>query len=435
MSMSAPEARAELKKLYTAADTIEQKYPDGPITNNEDMAEVKRLLSQVDDLEAQLATLDEAAQRKARITGRLGDLSKPVRPDLGAQGLPPGGGGILSPGAQFIASQDYLSAKDRGLFNSDTSRLEFTVPLPQGEQLVRWSKSAVNGQTKALVYGGSASGGALVIPDYQPGVTQLLQRPIVVSDLIPHLTTTAEVISYVLETSGSAWNNAGTVAEATATTGTSGTKPESALSYSTQTTNVRTIAHWVPVTNRQLADAPQIRGLIDTRLLLGLDQVLEQQVLTGNGTGENLLGILNTPGILTQAAGTSILDALWNARQQVRVTGLANPNAVVMHPTNFSAVRLAKATTNEYLYGPPSVTGPTTVWGMPVAESLFITLGTAIVGDFQMGSVLFDREQGAIKVGYVNDQFIRNITTLLAELRAAFATLRPSAYCQVTGAP
>ena len=119
----------------------------------------------------------------------------------------------------------------------------------------------------------------------------------------------------------------------------------------------------------------------------------------------------------------------------MRVTGLANPNAVVMHPTNFSAVRLAKATTNEYLYGPPSVTGPTTVWGMPVAESLFITLGTAIVGDFQMGSVLFDREQGAIKVGYVNDQFIRNITTLLAELRAAFATLRPSAYCQVTGAP
>ena len=45
MSMSPAEARAELKTLYTKADEIEQKYPDGPITNREDKAEVIRLLA------------------------------------------------------------------------------------------------------------------------------------------------------------------------------------------------------------------------------------------------------------------------------------------------------------------------------------------------------------------------------------------------------
>src|SRR5215831_2457823 len=100
MPITAPEARAELKKLYVQADEIEKRYPDGPITNNEDQAEVKRLLLQIDGLEDQLAALDEAAQRKARITGRISELTTPVRPDLGAQGITPSGasgGGGASP--------------------------------------------------------------------------------------------------------------------------------------------------------------------------------------------------------------------------------------------------------------------------------------------------------------------------------------------------
>ena len=75
------------------------------------------------------------------------------------------------------------------------------------------------------------------------------------------------------------------------------------LNFATLTALVRTIAHWVPATNRMLADAPQVRGYINTRLLGGLDQKLEDQIINGDGTGENLLGILATPGIQTTAAG------------------------------------------------------------------------------------------------------------------------------------
>src|SRR5262249_36555126 len=109
MSMTAPQARAELKELYGKADAIERKYPDGltEAVNGEDYREVKRLLGEVDGLEAQLATLDEAEQQKARVTRGRTQYGTPLRPDLGPQGEPPAGGGLLTPGQQFILSPDY----------------------------------------------------------------------------------------------------------------------------------------------------------------------------------------------------------------------------------------------------------------------------------------------------------------------------------------
>jgi HK97 family phage major capsid protein len=86
-----------------------------------------------------------------------------------------------------------------------------------------------------------------------------------------------------------------------------------------------------------------------------------------------------------------------------------------------------------YLYGPPSVAGPMTLWGRPVVEAVGMTLNTMLVADFQLGCMLFDREQAAIRVGTINDQMIRNMQTILAELRAAFVVFRPTAFAQVTG--
>ena len=191
MSMSTAEARAELKTLFTKLDEIEQKYPDGPITNNEDNAEAKRLLSEVDGLEEKLNALEETEKRKLRVQQGNDLYSKPFRPDLGAQGREweARASGLVLPGDQFIASDVYRQHKDRGLFNNQQNRVEFTVPLAEGSDLYGWSKRARNGETKALVYSGSAVGGALVQNYVRPDVVGILQRPIVVTDLIPHVQT------------------------------------------------------------------------------------------------------------------------------------------------------------------------------------------------------------------------------------------------------
>jgi HK97 family phage major capsid protein len=440
--MTAIEARAELKQLYTKADEIERKYPDGltEAANADDCREVKRLLTEIDGLEEKLEALDESDRRKLRITQGKDLYSRPFRPDLGQQGREREAAArrLVLPGDAFVQSDPYQQHKERGVYYSPSARIEFTVALPNGGALAFYAKAAREGQTKALVYSGSAVGGALVANDLQPTPVGLLQRPLVVGDLLPHVSTESDTIEYIQE---AVWtNNAAPVAEATATTGTSGLKPESVLSFVPQTAPVRTIAHWLPVTNRMLADAPAIRGYINTRLLGGLDQAVENQILNGDGTGENLLGILNTPNVQVTGAGSDVLGAMWTARTLIRTNGLANPTAVVINPTNFSQIRLARentasATLGNYLMGPPSQVGPTTVWGLPVVESLYEPAGTILVGDFDMGSEIFDREQGAIRVGWIDQQFVRNITTILAELRLAFCTFRPQVYCRITGAP
>ena len=438
MAMTVAEARTEIKSMYEQADVIEKRYPDGPITKQEDENEVKRLLTEIDGLELKLAGLEDAETRRARIMGGLDRYTKaaPGATRPGQQAGEQNDGVFISPGDQFLQSREYRELKLNGSFNSALSRVTFAINLKDGSSLVQWGKRS-QAEQKALLRGGSASsGGGWVQNDVQPGYIEIVQRDIVLLDLIPRIQTESDTIEYVKEDTFT--NAAAAVAEASATTGTSGAKPESTLAYSVATSPVRTIAHWIPVTNRMLADAPAIRGIINGRLLLGLDLVLESEVVTGAGTGEHLSGILGSGTNLIVSGAYSVLDRMFMGRTAVRVTGHGRPNAYVMHPNDWQGIRLARenaatGTLGSYLMGPPSQSGPMVVWGLPVVESEAETENTALCGDFAQGCALFDREQGAIRVGTINDQFTRNMQTILAELRAAFIVYRPTMFSRITG--
>ena len=118
-------------------------------------------------------------------------------------------------------------------------------------------------------------------------------------------------------------NNAAPVAEATAASGSSGAKPESGLALSRVTETVKTIAHWLPATKRALADAGQIRTLVDNFLRYGLEEELEDQMVNGDGTGENFTGLLTLSTTTPQAWSTNILTTTRKARTLVRTTGRA----------------------------------------------------------------------------------------------------------------
>ena len=77
--------------------------------------------------------------------------------------------------------------------------------------------------------------------------------------------------------------------------------------------------------------------------------------------------------------------------------------------------------------------GPSRIWGVPVVVSDAVTEGTAITGDFTNYTLLAERKQMTIKVGYQNDDFIKNQRSIVAEIRVAFVVTRPTAICLVTG--
>lgn len=439
--MTVAEAQTEIKKRLEQADLLEKRYPDPEAMPNEEREQIKKMLEEVDGLEEKLSTLEDAEQRRQRILSSLNRHSAPAkgafRPGYGDDGEIPLGK-RQSPGSQFLGSTGYRELKQSGRLNSNLEDVRLSVTMGEATSMLDW---AGMGQ-KALLRGGSStSGQAFVLEDHRPGYLDILQAPLNIIDIIPRTPTDSDTIEYVQESTFT--NNAAFTAEATGFTATSlggtGVKPESALAYSTQTATVRTMAHWIPVTNRMLADAPAIRGIIDGRLLFGLQQKLQAQIVSGGGTGEDLTGILNTSGIGVVGLGSdSRIDALYKGRTNVMWTGYGRPSAYLLNPTDWQSIRLsresaASATPGSYLFGAPSNVATPTLWGIPVIEDPNVTQGTAIVGDFNQGLTLFDREQGAVRVGTVNDQFIRNMQTILAELRVAFVVWRPAVFAKVTG--
>jgi HK97 family phage major capsid protein len=129
------------------------------------------------------------------------------------------------------------------------------------------------GGVKTLLTGASdTSAGAMVWPEVQPFVPLAGRRPLTLKDIITVVPVNTDSVQFAKQDTET--NAAASVAEATATSGTSGTKPESAMSFATVTVGIKTIAHWLPATKRALSDAPALRALIDEFLLFGVNEEL-----------------------------------------------------------------------------------------------------------------------------------------------------------------
>lgn len=281
--------------------------------------------------------------------------------------------------------------------------------------------------SKTLVTGADdTSAGALVQTDYLNIVDSFYERPLSVLDVITRGSTTSDTVEYVRVTAVD--NQAAPVAEAVDLA--TGTKPESGITLAKVTETVKTIAHWLPATKRALSDAAQIRTLIDNFLRYGLFEELEDQIINGDGTGDNLPGILNTANVQVQSWSNDLLETARKAKTLVRTVGRAQANAYMLHPNDAERLDLLKDSNGRYYYGGPAQDGAQPLWRLPVVESEAIGEGVGLVGDWRL-AVLWDREQAAISVSDSHsDFFIKNLVAILAELRAAFGVIRPQAFVQ-----
>lgn len=420
------ELKEQLKHHLKAAQTIAAKADDeGRDFTDDERTQVTDHMAKASEAKNGL----EKAKATATMRQALADLGDGVELEekSGERRTPsglvvPGRGDSL--GETFVKSGEYQSlmqSAPNGVFGKD-HRVQ---SRPVGY--------------KALVTGTSdTSGGAFVTNDMRGlQVGQLvLQRPLRLRDVVTNLTTTSDTIEYVRMTSQT--NNASPVVESTATAdpGTmnaaNGVKPESALAWAKVTTPVRTIAHWIPITKRALSDAAQVRSIIDAFLRYGLEEELEDQMIAGDGTGENLEGLGNVSGVQAQAWDTNLLTTTRKARTKVRLVGRANPNAYLLNPADLESIDLLQDNEARYYFGGPSGLGSAgTLWGLPVIETEAVPAGTGYVGDFTK-AVLWDREQASITISDSHANFfIRNMVAILAEMRAAFGVIQPNAFVEI----
>lgn len=255
-----------------------------------------------------------------------------------------------------------------------------------------------------------------------PGILPMPQRRMTVRDLISPGQMDGSTLEYVQETGFT--NNAGMVAEGAA-------KPSSDIKLDLKTTSAKVIAHWMKASRQVLSDIPQLRSIIDQRLLYGLAFKEEGQLLNGDGSGQNLLGIIpqataySAP--ITLTGGTSIdqmrLAMLQAALAEYPATGH------VMHPTDWAWIETLKDAGGNYIIGNPQGTISPTLWGLPVVTTQAIAVDKFLTGAFKLGAQVFDRWQARVEVATENeDDFIKNLVTVLAEERLALAVYRPEAF-------
>jgi HK97 family phage major capsid protein len=266
------------------------------------------------------------------------------------------------------------------------------------------------------------------------GVVELGIQPMTVADLFSQSQTDSNTVRYVKETSHT--NAATTVAEGAV-------KPEATFNLEEADAPVRKVAVTAKVTDETFADFPQVRDYINNRLVFMVQQTEEAQLLGGSGVAPQILGLTTAgSGIQTQSLGAdSLQNALYKAITKVRTVGFFEPDAIVMHPTDYQTLRLAQegGTTGQYFgggymlgaFGQPYVSTPP-VWGLKTVVTTAATVGNAVVGAFKLGATVFYRNGLTVDATNSNeDDFELNLITLRAEQRLALAILRPLAFVEM----
>lgn len=211
-------------------------------------------------------------------------------------------------------------------------------------------------------------------------------------------------------------------------------KPEAEIVLEDDTAVAKTVAHFFKSPKQLLSDFAGLGALLNSRLTYGVMRRLERQVLAGDGTGENLLGILNTTNLpsIAYSADALMADQILQAITTVLVND-ANPGAIVVNPVDWASMLTVKAeTSGVYLSSGPFSAQATTLWGLPVIASKSMSVGKALVGDFTGGCVLLVREGVNAVISDADvDDFERNMVTILAEGRFGFFVSQIDAFCEV----
>lgn len=287
-------------------------------------------------------------------------------------------------------------------------------------------------------------GTTLIRNERRPGILQVPNIPLTVRSIMSVGRTSSNAVEYVKESTQT--NNAGPQWSPIATSPPTGVqdgalKNKSDLSYTLVTTPVRLIATYMKASRQILDDVPQLQSEINNRLLYFLALEEELEILTGDGTGGQLLGIIPQATAYDaglDVAGDSKIDTIRHALLQVTLSKYM-PTNIVLHPQDWHDIELTKtgegasANTGSYLMTNPSAQAAPRLWGRPVLESLNMTAGDFLVGNFPLGAQLFDRMEPGVQIATQNeDDFIRNMITVLAEERVALAVYRGDAFVEGT---
>ncbi len=389
------DVKQELQKIgddvkRTAEDALKQSKDAGAVS-----AETKLKADELLIAQQKLTSLTDKLQQKIEeLETRNLDLEQKVANGTGRQGS---GDAPKSLGTQVTEHDDLKAFVANGAVGA------LRVPV----------KNAITST--------DGSAGDLIWSDRDTSIVELPRRRMTIRQLLMPGSTSSNMVEYAKQITRD--NQAGAVAEGAE-------KPESTYVWDRADAAVRTIAHFVHVSRQAMDDAAQLQSEIDGELRYGLDLVEETQLLKGDGTGQNLSGLITEATAYSAAFAVpneTLIDVLRLALLQASLAEYPS-DGIVLHPTDWTRIELTKDADNRYIFANVLQMAGPQLWGRPVIDTQSMTEDEFLVGAFRAAATIYDRMDAEVVISSEDrDNFIKNMLTVRAEKRLALATKRPAA--------
>lgn len=372
------------------------------------LKEVKAEMEKVND---QIKSFAEKAEKEIKAHAQLSDETKAsVDKLLVAQGE-------LTARLQF--AEQVINKLEQG--GSKSAAAQTLGQYVAGHDSVR---SFAGRGSVTVPFSAAVTSGDIIAPARVSGIVMPGQRQVFVRDLLAQGMTASNSVEFVRELAFT--NNAAPVSE-----NPSSAKPNSALTFELDSAPVATIAHYIKASKQVLSDAAMMQSYIDGRLRYGLKLKEEAQLLNGSGVGLNISGLVteataySNPGVTVQAE--TAIDRLRLAILQVALSEY-DADGIILSPIDWAAIELTKTTLNSYIFASPTMQGVPTLWGKPIVATQAMGEGDFLVGAFSQAAQVWDREDANVTISNSNeDDFIKNMVTILCEERVGLTVYRPDA--------
>lgn len=199
-------------------------------------------------------------------------------------------------------------------------------------------------------------------------------------------------------------------------------KPLIDFDYIERTAAVKKMTAAAKMSKEMMDDVDGFVSDTEAELIERLELLFDEQILSGTGTGTDLIGI--EVNAIPFAAGSLALsveqannfDVIRVASNQIRLNNF-DATVALVNPSDAAQMDLTKATDGHYVMPPFTSADGTVIKGIRIIENNGITAGDFIVGDLSRFKVKV-RETLNISYGHSDNDFRLNLLTALCEGRA-----------------
>ena len=208
-------------------------------------------------------------------------------------------------------------------------------------------------------------------------------------------------------------------------------KPEANYTGTIVSGAVKTVAAWTKVTEQMMQDDANLVSFINDDLRYQLNKVIDQQIVTGNGSGQltglnqsgNYYDYITGAGL---ASGDTVIDLILKVKANMEAANINNIS-LLLNPLDWVKVLGAKNANKDYLIPGILDVPAQRIWGIPVILSGSVTSGKFHMGNFFEGGKVIERTGLAVEIDREGDDFTKNLMTIRAERRLDFAVVQPKA--------